>query len=67
MRVKRATPTERRDKKQDKKRDKKAHYKELNKDKKNHKERKPKMHSHRDGDEPTRIDKEAQDLKPFLE
>ncbi len=68
LRVRRATPSERREKKQEKKRDEKQHRKEENRDRKNHKHiRKPRHHD----DEPDeKLDRdsrrELKKITPFL-
>jgi RNA recognition motif-containing protein len=69
LRVRRATPSERREKKQEKKREEKQHRKEENRDRKNHKHsRKPRNHDDDDNDK--KLDKdsrrELKKITPFL-
>ena len=71
LRVRRATPSERREKKQEKKREEKQHRKEENRDRKNHKHsRKPRNHEENNESGDKKVDKDSRrELKmitPFL-
>lgn len=71
LRVRRATPSERREKKQQKKRDVKEHRKEEIRDRKNHKHsRKPREHHKKDGEGDRREDRddkrELKKITPFV-
>ncbi len=70
LRVRRATPSERREKKQEKKREVKEHRKEEHRDRKNHKHSRKPRGGDRDGEKPDHEDKsERRELKkitPFV-